>query len=285
MEFEQHKDAIARIVRRRPDFPTAKYHGRGIVMCAGGEKYLLNAWVSLSLVRHVKCSLPIELWYLGKDEMTDKRREMFEGLGVDCIDAYSLTDRKMGGWQSKPFASTHSSFTEVLFLDADNAVTRDPEYLFSIPQYKETGAVFWPDIHEHPPESPMWWMVEQKPTDDREVESGQLLIDKSRCWTALKVTSYMNENSDFFYNYVYGDKDTFNFGWRAAKKSFAMPKYEWKFLMKSETELAAMVHFDFNGNSLFQHRIGAKWQTTNNLSLDGFQHEGICLKFVGEWKS
>lgn len=49
-------------------------------------------------------------------------------------------------FQIKAAAIINSSFREILYLDSDNAPTRDPSYLFHSKGYTETGAIFWPDF-------------------------------------------------------------------------------------------------------------------------------------------
>ena len=51
----------------------------------------------------------------------------------------------MSYFLGKVIAATFSSFKEVLLLDADQIVLRDPTSLFDYPNYKETGALIWPD--------------------------------------------------------------------------------------------------------------------------------------------
>jgi hypothetical protein len=47
---------------------------------------------------------------------------------------------------SKPAAILSATFTEILFLDTDSYLVRDPEYLFqSDPMYLRFGALFFPD--------------------------------------------------------------------------------------------------------------------------------------------
>ena len=54
-----------RAVANKPAWPTRRFRGRGIVICGGGAKYFPCAWVTLKMLRHLGCTLPIELWYLG----------------------------------------------------------------------------------------------------------------------------------------------------------------------------------------------------------------------------
>ena len=54
-----------------------KYKGKGIVICAGGIKYLTSAWVNINLLRHHNCELPIEVWYL-KGEIIPSIKKPYE---------------------------------------------------------------------------------------------------------------------------------------------------------------------------------------------------------------
>jgi hypothetical protein len=190
--------------------------GRGIVTCAGGIKYNTCAWVLIKLLRRLGCDLPIEVWYLGPRERDRQWIELVEPLGVTCIDAYEVAKRhphrKLQGWPLKPYAILHSRFREVLFLDADNVPVRDPSFLFEAPEYQETGTVFWPDPEKFRtlPESPLWDIFGLAYRESPDQESGQLLVDKSRCLEALQLCNWYNEHADFYYQHVYGDKETFS---------------------------------------------------------------------------
>lgn len=46
-----------------------------------------------------------------------------------------------------------SSFSEILYLDSDNLVVRDPTFLFDSPVYKQYGIVLWPDLSKDSGES------------------------------------------------------------------------------------------------------------------------------------
>lgn len=44
-------------------------------------------------------------------------------------------------------------FDDVLMLDSDNIPVRDPAFLFDSVEFKELGAVFWPDYWKDQPEN------------------------------------------------------------------------------------------------------------------------------------
>ncbi len=129
-------------------YPAHEFSGRGIVICGGGNKYFPCVWVCINMLRKVGCLLPIELWHFST-EMSDLQKTLVSTLNVKCIDATEVRRKKpvrnLGGWELKPYAIIHSSFREVLLLDADNVVVVDPEFLFNTAPYKRVGAIFWPD--------------------------------------------------------------------------------------------------------------------------------------------
>jgi hypothetical protein len=103
---------------------------RGIVIAGGGLKYFPSVWVNVHLVRHFGCKLPIQLWYLGDGECDPYMKRLLKSLGVECVDARKrekdIACRILCGWELKPYSTLYSPFAQVLFLDADNGVVRDP---------------------------------------------------------------------------------------------------------------------------------------------------------------
>ena len=269
----------AAFLKSVPPYP-GTFSGRGIVICAGGVKYLTPAWVLINMLRRLGCTLPIEVWYLGEEEGDPNWIALAEPLGVRCIDAREVSlnlpvpHPRLNGWESKAFAILHSSFQEVLFLDADNVPVADPTFLFDTPEYRACGAVFWPDCNRAGPDHGTWAIFGVPYRDEWEQESGQLLIDKRRSWRALCLCDWYNRHSDYFYRVVYGDKDTFRFAWHRAGCDFAMPpKIDWAAYWIRQA--------DFQGRLLFQHRQGDKWSLQGNRRSADFQDEEVCLGFCG----
>lgn len=267
-----------------PPMSEGAHSGRGVVVCGGGEKYFPCVWVCVRMLRMLGCTLPIEVWHLGAAEMRDDMRALLEPYGVTCIDAHEVRKqhpvRHLAGWELKAYAMLHSSFAEVLSIDADNVPVRDPSYLFDDPHYRAQGAVFWPDFNRLGPERPIWGVLGIPYRDEPEVESGQMLVDKKRCWAALQLAMHLNEHSDFYYRYVLGDKETFHLAWRKLGLEYAMPS-------KPVSGLpATMCQYDFEGRLLFQHRNFAKWKLDErNRRIRGFQYEEQCLAFLEELRA
>ena len=274
------KCALDAMVKKLPSCPH-QLTGRGIIIAGGGRRYCAPAWVCIQMLRHLGCKLPIQLWHLGPSELDEHMKSLVEPLGVECVDALEVRKkhpaRILNGWELKPYAMLHSPFQEVLFLDADNMPVANPEFLFDAPEYKQAGAVFWPDYGELGPRRAIWGICGVKYRKEPEFESGQILVDKVKCWRELQLTMWMNEHSDFFYRHIHGDKETFHMAWRKLDRPYAMPA-------KRITSLTGtMCQHDFSGQRLFQHRNASKWRLAgNNDTIPGFLFEKQCVRFLRE---
>ena len=269
-------------LRTAPAYPQGRFKGRGVVICGGGERYFPSAWVCLRMLRHLNCKLPIELWQLTESELSARQRDLVEALGVTCVDAgerrMSHPLRMLNGWELKPYAVIHSSFDEVLLLDADNVPVRDPTFMFDTREYVRAGAVFWPDYGRLGPNHEIWRICRVPYRDEPEFESGQVLVNKRRCWEALQMTLHLNDHSDFYFDFIYGDKETFHMAWRMLGQEYAMVPWDLVPLQG-----VTMCQHDFQGRRLFQHRHGAKWSLAQeNRRIDGFEMEDLCLEFLRE---
>lgn len=259
--------------------PEGKFEGRGIVICAGGARLFTCAWVCIGMLRRLGCALPIEVWHLGPGEMSGPMRSLLREFDVHCIDAFEVAKvhpvDRLGGWELKPYALLHSRFREVLLLDADNVPVRDPSNLFEREEFRSSGTIFWPDIMHLSRSNPIWAVAGLVARDSPSVESGQMLLDKSKCWRALVLAHWMNQRSDAFYEMLHGDKDTFLIAWLMLDQPHHLVRHQPK-------QLAATIcQRDLEGAVLFQHRNGAKWILRGaNPAVEGFRLEQECFDLL-----
>jgi hypothetical protein len=201
-------------------------------------------------------------------------------FNVECVDGLKVAKRNpvriLGGWELKAFALVHSPFREVLLLDADNTPVKNPLYLFSTPAFEENGAIFWPDYlrGRDKKNAAIWRSFGVRRPSEPEFESGQIMVDKARCWKALCLTVGINENSDFYYRYLHGDKETFHLAFAKTKTKYSMIPHPIHPLEGN------MCQHDFEGNRIFQHRNSAKWNLQFNRRIKGFWYEDECLYFI-----
>jgi alpha 1,2-mannosyltransferase len=249
-----------------PPYPGG-FEGKGIVICAGGLRYFTCAWITLQLLKKYNCPLPIEVWYIG-NEFTPEVIAALTDMGITCKNAADHTTARFDGVALKPLAILHSSFKEVLFIDADNISMSDPSYLFEAEEYNTLGAIFWPDIWKTDKSNPIWKITGTNDYDSMELESGQLLVNKAKCWKELNLCLHFNEQRQYYYSMLLGDKDTFRFAWQALRTPYHLIQKSVAFSgYFNEKENAffglSMVQHDTAGRILFIHRNLLKWDITD----------------------
>lgn len=257
-----HRAAATAAINQLPPWRN-EFDGRGVVVVGGG-RYFVSAYVTIRVLRHVGCQLPIELWHLD-GEMDAEMQELVHKHGVTCMNAGEvvkrepfrfLTNHWWRGWQLKAFALRHCSFREVLMLDSDCYPIRNPEFVFDWPRYREWGAVFWPDLERNrmliPPY--IWPVFGVEPFDELPTESGQLLVNKELCWRELNLALHYNAHADFVYRLLYGDKDTFPMAWQRLGRRYGRMWRESKF------DSVAIRQMDDHGELLFLHRVHDKFR-------------------------
>jgi hypothetical protein len=234
--IEEVRDAHIRLLEKEVN----KFHqpqkegGRGIVVAAGGAKYFACAFACFTACRRLGSRIPFEFWHLGKHEMDPMMQRCAESNGIRVVDAIEECKRRgyepriLNGWELKPLSVMFSAFSEVLYLDADCIPVKNPDLLFEEEKYKKFGAAFWPDL---PPSSRKEWLppecwrnIGMKYQNSPDFETGQFMVDKSRRMRELSVANWMNQHSDYFYQFVFGDKSTFHLAWKKCKTEYAMPE-------------------------------------------------------------
>lgn len=183
--------------------------GRGIVLSGndGQTPFLLTG---IKTIRELGCELPIEVMYLGDEDLSEDSRADLEAIpGVVTRDlAQMVSDEgwKLAGWAGKPFAILLSSFREAIFIDADALFFVSPETLFEEPSYQKTGALFFRDRLVSPESKKRWLQsILPKPVSKsvrssrlwtgesgHQQESGVVVVDKWRHFIPLLLVTRMN---------------------------------------------------------------------------------------------
>lgn len=281
-----------------PPYPK-HLQGRGIVTAAGGEVYRASAYVLFRMLRHVGCELPIECWYVDEHERDSRFEDLCRPLQVTFVNASErgfqrtagkkvvygekesaipYSESMLDGYGLKTFAVLHSHFQEVLWLDADNTPGRDPRFLFDDAEYRRCGAIFWPDQPLRRLPLSAWRAFGAEPRDEREFETGQLLIDKRVCWAALHLTNQANEQREFCYTVVWGDKDLPHLVWRRLGQEFAMPTAD------VESHDGVFIQHDLEGQPLFWHRVMSnKYGVDRSNVAAGYPYHSVALAAVADY--
>ncbi|KAK9818014.1 hypothetical protein WJX72_005712 [[Myrmecia] bisecta] len=258
---------------------------RGIVIPAGGNVLLTNAFMVISVLREMhRCTLPIEVFYNGAREMDEKTNHYFESRfkNVTLFDLstapYPSHHRRIpiDHYTFKAYAFYHSSFDQVLLLDADSIPLRDPEYLYDTPQFLEAGHLNWPD----------WWYdnlpgfgwpleayalfglapPQMGPHVLQGSEAGQTLLDRRRHWEVLEWYWFANTHGpDGLYKWMWYDKEALQLAFSLAGRAdlyHQVTRYPREALCKGPATLREYAHVgilqhDPYGRPAFLHQAGS----------------------------
>ncbi|KAJ3128718.1 hypothetical protein HK098_003710 [Nowakowskiella sp. JEL0407] len=312
--LEWHKFISQDFPNKYPTFSNAAWKygmkGRGIIFTTtSNSMYFLLT--SITILRRHGCHLPIEVWYF-KVELNSTHISAINSLNnlggsvklrqVDDPDIYLPIKRgtALGAGSTSPgqaprnfhvkvAAVINSGFRHVLSLDADIMSVRNPEYLFDELEYKEDGAIFWPDFWKTAVANPVWSWMGISCVDEWEQESGMLVIDKKKSWKALHLSWFMNRNDEIRYwrRFIHGDKDTFRFAWRATGTRFM---YVQSWLSPGGFEQNTTSGSKFCGNSMIQHDLRGRvlFLHTNlfkELHWSDFNETRLPLTHVKRYKN
>jgi hypothetical protein len=245
-------------------------HDRGIVICGGGWRFFPSIYVTVRVIRHIGCTLPIQIWYLGDRREFDKRMaECLKDYGVGWICANSawrerpeMRIRRLNidnGWMLKPFAAAYCPFAEVISLDADCYPVYNPERFLANPEYRRIGAAFWPDKQPLGISQYERFGVMMSPDKCVGLESGQYIVDKRKHWKPLWLTCFLNAYHEYVYKHMYGDKDTFNVAWKKAGHEMCIPQKDFIW------DVHSFIHKDFDNKPLWVHRTQDKFRMIGNI--------------------
>jgi FkbM family methyltransferase len=248
------------------------------------------AYVAAYVLRRTGCFLPIEFWFLpGEMEAIKDCVPLATSVGAVCrvLDTQSM--RHVGGWQTKINAIVQTDYRHVLHLDADNIVRNDPTYLFDSPEYEGTGAIFWPDDFSQVSMVTNTMLKAVGLPEDgphRGFETGQILLDKKRCWPALLMAKHFADYADYWGGVGgkkrnkavvwYGDKDDFWMAWRLTGcGSVHMERPVFPFNPGGFFE-----HKDPRGRILFQHVTRSKLSLSEGKLIAELPNRGCCVEAI-----
>ncbi|KAI5199023.1 glycosyltransferase family 71 protein [Aureobasidium subglaciale EXF-2481] len=231
----------------------------GIVSAAAG-KYLPVFVISLRMLRRTGSQLPVEIFVDTEAEMTSHTcQTLLPSMDAHCIrleDRLGAWARYLASFQVKAFAILASSFENVLFLDADAFMVKDPAHVFSQGPFTSTGLVTWPDFWASSASQHLYEVTEQPiPAINAlaSTESGQLLVSKSRHALTLLLSAYYNYyGPDKYYPLMSqggpgeGDKDSFILAALVAKAPFHQVK-------KCVDTIGYYEHGAYHGGAMLQY--------------------------------
>ncbi|KAJ3342706.1 hypothetical protein HDU93_001278 [Gonapodya sp. JEL0774] len=288
----------------RPTYPSLSYlqrtftrgpQSRGIVMTTAKGLQSRMAMVGIMSLRATGCTLPIEFMYAGDDDLPPETRRKILSLGdgYDIVmrDITTLVDdskTQIGAWAIKPFGIMFSSFTEVVFSDADVVWFYSPNDLFEDQVYVETGTVFYYDrrtffgasneqydfvtgilpahLKDPIPSFLQSHNAIMAKLSQHQQDSAVVVVDKSRDhnFYGLLSTCRLNlkeEREKVIYRVFLGDKETFWMGWEMAGSNGQYGWNRWPsaqlgYLVRGDQDAVRVVtegNYTRNSNNSVEH--------------------------------
>jgi hypothetical protein len=83
------------------------------------------------------------------------------------------------------------------------------------------------EVNQPAPGKTTGWFEYCNPKVNRELETGQVLVNKRRVWPALRATAFINGHNGFFLKRLFkGDKMTFHFGFASTRTPYTLVSYQ-----------------------------------------------------------
>ena len=257
---ESHQIYVQGITSSRPKMSYIP-ETRGLVTTAGTD-YLPHVIISLRMLRKTGCELPMEVFLsTERDWEPYICNTVLPPLNARCILQSphlhtTANNEPPSRYQSKIVAILTSTFSELLFLDADCFPITDPTLTFTLPPFITTGLVTFPDYWATTA-SPLYYSITRTPfpplTKHQTTESGQLFISKPQHESSLLLALYYNHFGKKFYYPLLsqgasgeGDKDTF----LAAASFFNESYYQVRTGVRS---LGHMINGRLDGSAMIQY--------------------------------
>ena len=102
-----------KFLRAVPPYPQGRYQGRGVVVATSGDRSIAGLYVTIRALRHVGCTLPLQVWHMG---LSAKEKGVLAPFQVECVDVDKIrrrhATRRLNGGELKVFAALHSPFEE-----------------------------------------------------------------------------------------------------------------------------------------------------------------------------
>lgn len=199
----RHRAALVALVGAQLP-PCPPRAGAGVVFVGGGKYWpMLRAAARMT---RAYSGLPIRIYFRGEDEPVAPA-ELADVPGLSFHNLAALGPyRTLGGWEAKTCALLDVPWERCLYLDADAYLVGDVGPLLALVG-PERPFVYWSD-HDASLDCVNWSAIGlARPTAGVRVQGGQLLFHFPTFWRALVVAHWLNQHSDFYYRFGYGDQD------------------------------------------------------------------------------
>lgn len=251
--------------------------------------------LTIEIIRFLGCKLPILVTYV--NNYFDKEyQEYLTGKGISVMDiairtSVPLKDLRVAG---RCYSVIHSPFKQVILVEPGIAFIYNPEYLFSIAEYSQTGALFWKAQNNPPPslkKSTIDWINKIIPftKGDNQILNKQstsfqsnacVVLNKSIHKETLRKLSVLAKHIEAIVFVLDGEKELFWLAAELAKSNYTfIPQYPGVIGELNGNEICGeLLYYDTFGNPIFFNNL-----IDTNSKVGKFTH---FAHFIGDakWK-
>ncbi|CAM9010297.1 unnamed protein product [Wickerhamomyces anomalus] len=147
---KSHSTMVKSLPKKFPDVLTSNFQPNGYVY-VGGSHFNYLVLLSLKSLRASGSVFPVEVLIPKMVEFdVELCNYIFPLYNAKCLVIEDFitkeTSKKINKYQMKSIALLINSFKNVMLLDSDNMILKNPDYLFLNEPFKSKGFISWPDL-------------------------------------------------------------------------------------------------------------------------------------------
>lgn len=215
---EKHKN---RLLSNSSDETVALGGGSKILICAGGDDLLTQAWANIRSLRDTGCRMPVTIVHA--DELSEKQTKIMAKLNVSFMNLkkYPYASRlpsipkeyeSLKGFQIKIAALVATDADQVILSDADIVWVSNPENYLSGANVHTFQDIWHMSNKQHNKSAQTAWLYKLHGmcTNVQETESGVVVMNRKECQSMVITLSRILENIDYYFKLAFGDKDLYD---------------------------------------------------------------------------
>lgn len=191
-----------------------------VLICAGGDDLLTQAWANIKSLRDTGCDLPVSIVHA--NEISESQAKMLSKLNVELMnlkdEPYASRLPKipgvyenLKGFHIKMAALVATDAEKVILADADILWVTNPEVYLSIDVH--TFQDIWHMCNkQHSKSAGTSWLynIHGMNANVQESESGVVVMNRKVCSRMITSLSRMLEGIDYYFEMSFGDKDLYD---------------------------------------------------------------------------
>ena len=195
--------------------------GNKILICAGGDDLLTQAWANISSLRDTGCKLPVTIVHA--NEISESEMKVLSKLNISFMNLKQepylsrlppipARYENLRGFQMKIASLVATDADSVILSDADILWVSNPESYLTGPDVHICQDIWHMSNKQHSKSAGTAWLynIHGMSTNVQESESGVLFLNRKKCPGMVTSLSRFLEGIDYYFEMAFGDKDLYN---------------------------------------------------------------------------